>query len=360
VTVRLSVAVVAGIAAVALAAPVAAQAAPTTRTVDVGLPASASKAFGSLGADVNDFFPHGVTIRVGDSVRFVMREFHTVNLPPPGGTPLPVIAPTGTTISGVNDAAGAPFWFNGQPTLNFNSALTKSNWGTHQTYSGATRVDSGLPLARRNPPMVVKFTRAGNFTYFCDVHVGMKGTVRVLAAGASIPSRAAVARAKRAQIARDLAIARRLTRARVPANTVDVGHAGPFGVEIFKMFPATRTISVGTRLTFRMSPGSLEDHTATFGPGPATTATTYLGMLAASFTSPTIDQRAIYPTQPPTGPTATLTPTLHGNGFWNSGVMDRSSATPLPPSASVTFGAAGTFTYFCLIHPFMQGTITVR
>ena len=55
-----------------------------------------------------------------------------------------------------------------------------------------------------------------------------------------------------------------------------------------------------------------------------------------------------------------VNPTLHGNGFWNSGALDTVSATPLPKSASVKFDTPGTYTYYCLIHPFMRGTITVQ
>ena len=29
--------------------------------------------------------------------------------------------------------------------------------------------------------MTVKFTKSGTFTYYCDIHPGMKGTVKVLA-----------------------------------------------------------------------------------------------------------------------------------------------------------------------------------
>jgi plastocyanin len=51
---------------------------------------------------------------------------------------------------------------------------------------------------------------------------------------------------------------------------------------------------------------------------------------------------------------------LHGNGFWNSGVLDGSSATPLPNSSKVTFGAPGTYNFYCLIHPFMKGSVVVQ
>ena len=43
-----------------------------------------------------------------------------------------------------------------------------------------------------------------------------------------------------------------------------------------------------------------------------------------------------------------------------SGALDRSSTTPqLPPSSLVTFSAPGTYQFYCMIHPFMHGTVTV-
>jgi len=116
---------------------------------------------------------------------------------------------------------------------------------------------------------------------------------------------------------------------------------------------------VGTTLTFRMQAASFEAHTATTGPGdPGAETPSYLQELAKSFEAPVIDPRATYPSDQPGAP-AVLTPTLHGNGFWNSGAIDASAATPLQDSNSVTFGAAGTYTFYCLIHPFMKATVTV-
>ena len=31
-----------------------------------------------------------------------------------------------------------------------------------------------------------------------------------------------------------------------------------------------------------------------------------------------------------------------------------------PSSGKVTFDTPGTYTYYCLIHPFMKGTVTVK
>ena len=74
-----------------------------------------------------------------------------------------------------------------------------------------------------------------------------------------------------------------------------------------------------------MHPASYDVHTATTGPGnPESEPNSYLGQIAASFNSPVFDPRAVYPSEPP-GPAGTLTPALHGNGFWNTGVMDTAS-----------------------------------
>ena len=85
----------------------------------------------------------------------------------------------------------------------------------------------------------------------------------------------------------------------------------------------------------------------------------FIGKIAQGFEGAVPDPSGVYPSDP-TGAVATLTPTLHGNGFWNSGALDGSSTTPLPVSSKVMFGAPGTYTFYCLIHPFMKGTVTVQ
>jgi plastocyanin len=344
----------AGVAGALLLLPVAAQA--RTTTVHMGEPASSVKQFEQkYGSDANDFFPHGVTIHVGDKVKFSPDGFHTVDIPRRHGKPLPLITPQGP-VTGVNDEAGSPFWFNGQPNLGFNPALLKGIFGKHVTYRAGKGIESGLPLANKPKPFTVKFTMAGRYTYFCNLHPGMKGVVRVVGKRHKIPSAKAVKKAIKAQVKRDLKIAKSLSKTTAPAATVDVGVTGAHNVEFYGMVPGNLTVKTGTTVKFRMFSGSTEDHTATFGTDPEKPG--YLQTLANSFLSPTIDPRAAYPSDPP-GTLATLTPTLHGNGFWNSGVLDTTKSTPLPASGSVTFGQAGTYNYYCLIHPFMHGVITV-
>ncbi|HEX6457548.1 MAG TPA: hypothetical protein VF032_01410 [Thermoleophilaceae bacterium] len=328
----------------------------------MGEPANTSKTFeNKYSADVNDFFPHGVRIHAGDSVRFVATGFHIVDLPKRGATAQPLVIPTGQTVAGSLDAAGSPFWFNGQKQVQFNPALLPSNFGKKLRYNGRKEVLSGFPPGGRPKPLTVKFQKTGRFTYYCPLHPGMKGVVTVVPKSRRVPSKRQEAAAAKRQAKRDLKIAKRLVNTRVPAGSVDVGSAGPHGVENYGFFPKTINVSVGTTLSFRMTQGSFETHTASTGPDNPEQPGGYLASLSASFQGgpPPIDPRAAYPSDPP-GTPAHLTPASHGNGFWHSGPLDNSNATPFPASNSVTFSQAGTYQFYCLIHPFMHATVVVK
>jgi plastocyanin len=353
-------ALLAATGAVACLVPTAAQAA--TRVVTLGEPGKTVKTFeNKLSSDANAFFPNGVTIHKGDSLKFIDTGFHVLDLPKRGAKAQPLVLPTGQTVAGSLDAAGSPFWFNGQQQVAFNPALLQSKWGKKLTYNGSKEVLSGFPPGGPPKPLTVKFPKTGKFTFYCPVHPGMKGVVRVVAKGRRAQSGKAVATAVKHQVARDLKTAKRLAKTRVPAGTVDVGSAGPGGVEFYGFFPQTLNVAAGTTVTFRMTKGSFETHTASTGPDNPEQPGGYLATLSAGFqgATPTIDPRAAYPSDPP-GTPAHLTPTSHGNGFWNSGPLDQSNATPFQSSNSVTFSTAGTYQFYCLIHPFMHGTVVVK
>jgi plastocyanin len=187
----------------------------------------------------------------------------------------------------------------------------------------------------------------------------MKGQVHVVAKTAKAPSAKSDAGVVKRMIARDLAIGKALAKKNVPAGVVDVGEAGSFGVEFFGFLPRNLTVKAGTTVKFQMTKGSFEAHTATTGPGdPEKDPNSYLGKQATSLEAPVQDQAALYPSDAP-GTPASLTPQLHGNGFWNSGVLDLAAGSPPPPDNSVRFDGPGTYEFYCLIHPFMHGTVTV-
>jgi plastocyanin len=348
------------LAAVAVVAIPTAAAQAKTKSVDMGLPTKAQGEFqNKYSSDVNAFFPSKVTIRAGGKVRFNPVGFHTADIPPDGGTALPLFSPAGQ-IAGVNDAAGVPFWFNGQPKLGFNPLVIQGSLGKTVTRKGNTRVESGLPLAAKPKPMTVKFPKKGTFKYYCDVHPGMIGRVVVKGRHARVPTSKQDKKAVKRQLAAARKRATKLANTKPPTGTVYTGGSAKGGVEYFGMLPATTTVAPGTTVKFAMSPRSYDVHTATFGPGnPLTEPTSYLGVIAKSFEGADVDQRGLYPSEMPPA-VATYTSALHGNGFWNSGVMDSSGATPLPDSTSLTFSTAGTYDFYCMIHPFMHGQIKVQ
>jgi plastocyanin len=310
------------------------------------------KGFGArFNPDFNAFLLNRVTINAGDTVSFRIEGFHTIDLPAKGGQPLGLLLP-GAAVTGINDAAGNPFWFNGKvPSLGINPALFAPS-GSHK-FDGSAATDSGLPLGNGKPkPFNVQFTKPGTYKFFCNVHAGMFGVVVVKPRGAKIPTAKQDAATLVRQVTSDVNTAKAISKPKLPKNTVSVGSSGPGGVELFTMFPNRMTVKPGTTVTFMMSRDSREDHTASFGPQP------YLNTLANQFAGPVFPPAGAYPSDPVQP--LVLSPTSHGNGFANTGVMDRVSASPLPPSGRITFTTAGTYHYQCLIHVFMRGTIVVK
>jgi plastocyanin len=368
----------AGIAAVCLVFPLAAQA--KVKKVYMGLPTKDQKRFLAPAheADAIDFFPHTVTIHVGDSVKFLPTAFHNVDIPAKGKPPLTLLV-TGSVISGSNDAAGNPFWFNGKlPNVAFNSAIIPPNVHVDysptkkpgkktvkRTYTGAKAVLSDIPFNAGPPSLQVKFKKAGKITYFCDLHVGMKGVVRVLPKRKHIPSAKTDRKRLKKQIKRDFAVAKTRNKVTVPQNTVFVGSAGKHGVEYFGYLPKVLHVAVGTTVTFRMTPGSYENHTATVAAAqnadPEKVANSHLGQIAASFFNEAgFRPDGVWPSDP-TQPVV-LTKASHGDGFWNSGVLDVLASTPdtlIPDHRAVTFGQAGTYDFYCMVHPQMHGQVVV-
>ncbi len=341
-----------------LAVPASADA--TAKTVRMGLAPSAQKRFKALKSNVNAYFPASVSVRVGDSVRFVSDAVHTVELPGRGAEPLPVVVPTGEKAN-ATDAAGARFWFRGFDLLRTNPKLRANAFGKILRYDGRKRLNSGFPPSGPPRAFTVRFAKAGRFTYFCNIHPGMKGAVRVLPRSRRVPSAAADRRAVKTQVEAALRTAKRLTRRPVVRNVVRVGRSGVGGVERFAFAPAALEVTRGTTVKFAVTKGSRLSHTATTGPGnPATQPFSYLGRLAESFALPQADPRAAYPSDPPTVGAVAITPRLHGNGFWNSGIMDGFASSPVADESSVRFTTAGRYEFYCLVHPFMRTTVTVR
>jgi plastocyanin len=324
-----------------------------TKTVFVGGPVKWANSL-RYGASLNNFLINRVIINVGDTVVWngasLGNGFHTVDIPKLNGSDLAVFTATGNTVQGANDAAGSPFWFNGHvPVLSFNTMLFGPSGS--KGYNGTTRVESGLPLGGKPADFKVKFLTAGVFKYFCDVHYGMAGDVVVKPKGAPVPTAQQDAAKLRSEEQHYVTEAKRVAKTKVPTNQVSLGVSGPGGLELYTMFPNTLRIKAGTTVRFFMPKDTREDHTATFGP------VSYLKPLAKSFQSPAPAPAAVYPSDPPGQ--VVVTPTSHGNGFANTGVLDQDSKTPQGSFGAITFSKPGIYNYVCLIHPFMRGKVVV-
>lgn len=345
------------LAVVSLALPAAAGAA--TKTVQVGPYGGSQKAFQDAAGDSNAFFRRVITIHKNDSVRWKNNGFHTVTFVPEGEPAPALLVPDASNpIAGSNDAAGKPFWFNGQPTLGFNLLAAMPQGG--KTFDPTALQNSGLPLEGPPPPYKLKFKQRGTFGYVCLVHPGMAGKVRVARSARRIPS---ARRDKRAAAREQTATLERVQRLSTGLGTEDLdktiqaGNDRRSGATVFRFFPQNPTYKVGDTVTLQMPPASTEAHTFTFGPTNGKDA--YNDVLAASFAGPAPDQQAIYPSESPPAGIPSYNGTNHGNGFLNSGILDDDDASPPPTSTKVTFSGPGTFTLICLIHPFMTGTVTV-
>ena len=171
---------------VLLAVPAVASAA--TKTVQAGPPGSQTAQFQEAFGDANNFFRKVTTIHKGDSVKWKINGFHNVLFPKAGvEVPALIVPDPSSLVSGVLDAANVPFWFNGQPNLSINPVVAAPKGG--KTYKPGKLFNSGLPPEEGPPaPYKLKFKKTGSFSYFCVVHPGMSGTVKVVKKSKAIPS----------------------------------------------------------------------------------------------------------------------------------------------------------------------------
>ena len=180
----IAAAAVTGLIACASASPASA----ATKTVDVG-------GHGFRGAPKNlqalAFLRSVVSVHAGDSVNFRIQGglIHTATFVPRGQS-IPSLATLDPAhpVSGVTDANGSPFWFNGQPRPIVNPVAALPT--ARHTVTGRAFVNSGIPSDQaKGMTFRVTFPKAGTFTFVCLVHPGMHGTVKVLPRSHHSPSR---------------------------------------------------------------------------------------------------------------------------------------------------------------------------
>ena len=304
--------------------------------------------------DATAYQPSVITIHKGDSLKFEWNGFHTVSFPAKGQKVPGIVTRSSTLAPPTNDPAGVPYWWGGTvPLLTFNSQAARPT--ARKAVDGVHPVNSGFPNfgPRGAPPFTVTFPKVGTFRFGCAVHANMKGIVIVKPKSARVPTAAAIARRGKAELNVDLKAAKALKRKAPKPDEVLVG-AGTRDFEIYAMLGGTKTVAAGTTLTFRWA-GREEAHTVTFGPKA------FVDQVEQTFNNAQGDLpgEGTFPSDPPTGAPVAITPTSHGNGFLNSGVLFDPGAGPGAHSFQVTFTTPGTYDFRCIIHSNMRGRITV-
>ena len=356
------VACVAAAAALALtgaATPAHKTPAVSTYTVYLGEFAQPPASLRKIPGTINQFLPSRVVIAAGDSVTFSSASFHTVTYAP---KPFPLFLPDPAkgSYSGLDDAAGTPFYFNGKGKFIYNPQAL-GPFGP-KTISGTTAVSSGAlsPQGPKSPPATATyaFPKPGTYRVFCTIHPGMKGTVVVKPAGSAVPKTPDQVKAQALQAqtaAYPKAIALNNTKVSAP-NTVAMGVGGR--VAMIAYYPKVLKVKAGTTVTF-VNKSSSEVHDIVFGP--------------KKYVQQFQKQTDLFPTGPkspnqvaPVLPYATDPmpytydgTATHGNGFFAT-PLTSGAPIGLPHASRVKFTTPGTYKYFCWIHgPDMSGTIVV-
>jgi plastocyanin len=310
---------------------------------------------------LNVFLPSTLKIRQGDSVRIKNNDFHTASFLARGQKIAAAFTPdaAAATYSGLNDAAGNPFYFNGKPKLVYNptvfAPLGSTTVGDGKEHSSGAY---GKPLGRA--AVTYKFPKRGTYTLVCLIHPGMKSKIQVVAKTAQVPNDAAVQATIARQATQGFANAKRIAQSKPATNVVYAGigaHATILGY-----LPAKLTVKAGTPVDFvNRSPS--EPHNVVFGPKDyldawfKQTDLLPVGPGAPNQLTP-ID---VYGTDPP-GPSNSWTydGKNHGNGFFATPVIDDVPGGPLAGSSRVVFTAPGTYHYICAIHGSeMSGDVVV-
>jgi plastocyanin len=147
--------------------------------------------------------------------------------------------------------------------------------------------------------------------------------------------------------------------------TVDADAAAPPQYQVSTYFPGALTVHPGDTIEFQAkSVGN--PHTITFGikadnsnrPAPVDAQGKENPLLFAPCFTDTEATTTMNSCPTPANPAAA--PAYAGKGFWSTGAI--SNAAPLPKSAKLTLADSipdGTYTYMCMLHPFMAGSIKV-
>jgi plastocyanin len=319
--------------------------------------------------DLQGIYPKKPVVHVGDTIDFSIVGFHTIAVQPAGSDVLPLIVPTGGKFPVTPDANGNPFWWGGVvDAVGLNGAIFAP---TGTTFDGTALVHSGGPA----PVTSVTFTAPGTFQLACEIHPFMRGTVKVVDPSVKIRRFAKQEKKGMQQLRKDAKRAKHLDKKlaknrkhhgggharshghkghknKVGKNATVRTGAGTKRFSLLRFYPMDTTVKVGGTVTWKWT-GFNEVHTVTILEQPA------LDDLAnALFAGPTLDPVGALPTEAP-GTPVVHTADAHGNGLIGSGII-QDPAGAAPNTFMAQFDSPGVFTYRCLIHTGMTGTITVK
>lgn len=375
---------------VAVAAPVTPQ---FTITADraAAIPAGHKWSF-------NDFFPRTATIATGGSFQFTNEGFHTATLLPNSWSVAADNDVNGVAAADIDDTALNP---NGttKTIANFAAILPvpAQGCGTADApcvFDGTSAVSMGAPLAGPPAPFVVTVTAPpGNYVFHCRVHPKMEGALTVVAAGSagvttSASAEAAAATQATADVAAGLAAEAAVSKAGQVKNpngtttwTLRAGTSDPAGrVAVLDMLPRKVTIRKGDTVVWRPLDRN-EPHTVTF---PNGFAPPFVPLCEGPGGRDTPATPTVNPPMSPfdfgcNGRPADEFEFTGGNGVTaitspktasDSGIVayrTLAAAFDLPATAfrsswwvRFTGATAGTYTYVCVIHEGMDGSIVVR
>ena len=286
--------------------PVAGVPTPQSRTVVAG--------FGDQGGAANVYAPKVIDVYAGDTVAWSvggLLEPHTISFGP---------------SALLQRLAAQPIMpapqRGGPPALVFNPQIAFPTRAT--AYDGTGYTNSGL--LRKGQVWRLTFTTPGTYSYYCLLHYPqMAGTVVVHPRPRPATLYHVLAGDSMEQQHRDLSAAS----------------------DVF--FPRNLTIHAGDTVSWT---GGF--HTITFGPDAV---------------RQDLEHHLFVPTMGSDGrPALSLNPrvalptpgrTYDGTGFANSGLLLLRGGKTAPPEYHLTFTKPGVYEYDCLIHPDMDGTITV-
>jgi plastocyanin len=320
-----------GITGIASAAPAPP---PQTLNVQVGNVAS--------GVAANDFFPDQIQVHKGDTIHFANTsvEPHTVTYLP--GTPQPMDRPALI----ISNPAGPGKVINPLAFDPTNTSTSPNDFDPHKYFnSGWLGEDASVDVA---------FNVAGDFKFLCLVHPGMELAISVAGQPIDVQSQADLDKAAKAQSDALIATGKAIIAGYQLTKTTDTSGAANWNAQVgggvgqadlLSFLPGTIQIATGDTVTWTATAGT--PHSVTFGTEPD-----LLTQISNPNGGPKLNALAPGAVFPAGGNT-------FSGGNVHSGLLDNSGALPAGKSFSLKFTKAGSYTYNCIVHEGMTGTVVV-